>query len=403
MKNKFKRSALISLLFLPLSLQAEDPHAAHKQAGASSTMSDMSNSDTNMSNMNMSDMNKSDMAISAKQIHLKGVDVTRAVERELSHKIRFNSTVGIDETKVTHVQAKMMGWIEDLQVAYVGQAVKKGQPLFSIYSQDLISAQEEYLLALENVKQPVPGSLAKEAQIATQDMLQSSKRKLELLDIPAHEIKRIESAGHSLRALTILAPANGVVLSKTATKGMNVMPGMDLYVIADLSTLWVGVDVYESDLDVVSLGADAIFYGNDSAGHIMKAKVAFISPVVDEKSRTIKTRIEVDNRDGHMKPGMYGTVEIAKSFGSRLAVPKSAVIDTGQRKIVFVQVAPDVYSARELSIGHRAGDWIEVRDGLHAGENVAVSGQFLLDADTTIQSGGMEGMGHQHGSGEKQP
>lgn len=377
---KFISLSLFSLLAVPLPLKAENPHAAHGQTDKSAAMATMD--------------------MSAKVIHLKGVNVMPAAPRELIHQIRFNSTVEIDETKITHVQAKMMGWVEDLHVAYVGQAVKKGEPLFSIYSQDLITAQEEYLLALENVQHPAPGSLAKEAHIATQQMLSSSRRKLQLLDIPASEIKRIERAKHALRALTIVAPARGVVLSKAATKGMNVMPGMDLYVIADLSTLWVEADVYESDLDIVTLGADATFYGNDSASHIMKAKVAFISPTVDAKSRTIKVRIEVDNRDGHMKPGMYGSVEIAKNFGTRLAVPKSALIDTGQRKIVFVQVSPDAYAARALTTGHRAGDWIEVLGGLHPGEKIAVSGQFLLDADSSIQAGGM---GHQHEGMERAP
>lgn len=380
MQIKFISLMLFSLLAVHLPTKAENPHAAHGQTGESAAMAGMD--------------------MSAKVINLKGVAVMPVSPRELIHKIRFNSTVEIDETKITHVQAKMMGWVEDLHVAYVGQAVKKGEPLFSIYSQDLITAQEEYLLALENVQHPAPGSLAKEAHIATQQMLQSSRRKLELLDIPASEIKRIERAKHSLRALSILAPASGVVLSKAATKGMNVMPGMDLYVIADLSTLWVEADVYETDLDIVSLGASATFYGNDSATHIMKAKVAFISPTVDAKSRTIKVRIEVDNRDGHMKPGMYGSVEIAKTLGTQLAVPKSALIDTGQRKIVFVQVAADAYAARELTTGHRAGDWIEVLKGLHPGEKIAVSGQFLLDADSSIQAGGM---GHQHEGMEMAP
>lgn len=355
----------------------ENPHAAHNHSVGSAVVASGNTMET-----------------SAKLINLKGVDVISVSKKDLINTIRFNGKVDIDETKVTHIQAKMMGWIEDLHVAYIGQAVKKKDPLFSIYSQDLIAAQEEYLLALENVDHPVPGSLAKDAQSATQQMLQSSRRKLELLDIPESEIKRIEQAKHSLRALTILSPANGVVLSKTATKGMNVMPGMDLYVIADLSKLWVNADVYETDLDTVAVGSDATFYGNDSPTHIMSAQVKFIGPTVDEKSRTVKVRIEVDNRDAHMKPGMYGNIDIAKSFGTQLAIPKSSLIDTGQRKVVFVQTAPDAYAARDIKIGHHAGDWIEVIDGLQLGEKIAVSGQFLLDADTTIQTGGSV---HQHG------
>lgn len=328
--------------------------------------------------------------------------VTEVVQRrDLSYQLRANGTIMAAEEAEYKVNTKFGGWIDKLWVARSGEYVRKGQPLLEIYSPDLVSAQQEYLLALNGSRTLSRHNLP-EVRGGVGDLLAAARRRLELWDISPEQIETLARTGAIKRTLTIVSPTDGVVMEKMAVEGAAVMMGMDLFHIADLDTVWALVQVYEYELPWLKEGLGAVIESPYDPGYRYAGRVDFIYPYLDASTRTVKVRVVVPNPRGRLKPEMYITAHIeASPRPAALAVPKSAVIRSGRRDIVFVAVGRGRFTSREVHIGLETEEWFEITDGLGEGMEVVTSAQFLLDSEARLQEAiqrrlkAMTG-GHQH-------
>ena len=333
--------------------------------------------------------------LSADRQQMMGVTVEEAKVMNLDNSIRTVGRVAADETRLHHVHTKFEGFIEELFVDYMGKFVRRGQPLFSIYSPELVATQKEYLLALR--AQDQFGPLGSSPALAGIDLLGSARQRLSLWDISAGQIAQLEKTGQPIKALNIHSPVTGFVTAKTALQGMRVMPGDSLYDIVDLSTVWVLADVYEVNLPFVRMGQPAEMTLAYQPGKVWKGRVTYVYPTVEEKTRTVKVRLEFANAGGTLKPEMYVDVEFKGSLGKALAVPESAVLSTGERALVFVARGEGVFEPREVTTGVKIRNYYELRSGLSAGEKVATGANFLLDSESKLKAAiSGAGAGHQH-------
>jgi Cu(I)/Ag(I) efflux system membrane fusion protein len=342
------------------------------------------------------DMASGAVNVSPERQQLVGIRTASAEIRPMVKKIRTVGIVTYDETRVAQVFSKVEGWIENLVVNYTGKLVQKGQPLFTLYSPDLVSTQEEYLLALK-AKQTLGSSSIKEISAGSDSLLESAHRRLSLWDISEQQITDLEKTGKPKRTLTFYSPISGFVLKKDALQGMRVMPDKELYTIADLSTVWINADVYEYELADVRVGQKATISLSYFPARNFVGKVAWISPVLDEKTRTAKVRLEFANRDFILKPEMYANAEIEIDAGRKLAVPDEAVLDSGLRKVVFLDKGEGRFEPAEVKIGNKFDGYYEVLAGLSPGERILASASFLLDSESRLKEamGAMAGMaGH---------
>ncbi len=333
--------------------------------------------------------------ISRERQQMMGVTVGEAKVMNLENSIRTVGRVVADETRLHHIHTKFEGFIEELFVDYVGKFVKKGQPLFSVYSPELLATQKEYLLAVR--AQDQFGPLGSNQALAGVDLLGSARQRLSLWDISEAQIAQLEKTGQPIKALTIYSPVSGFVTAKTALQGMRVMPGDSLYDIIDLSSVWVLADVYEVNIPFVRLGQAAEMTLAYQPGKVWKGRVAYIYPTLEEKTRTVKVRLEFTNSGGTLKPEMYADVDFKGSLGNALAVPESAVLSTGERMLVFVAKGDGVFEPREVTTGAKIRNYYEIKAGLSAGEKVATGANFLLDSESKLKAAisGVGG-GHQH-------
>ena len=322
---------------------------------------------------------------------------TLPVGRErIEKRIRTVGVVQTDETRTSHVHLKFEGFIEQVFVNYTGRLVRKGQPLFKVFSRELLAAQQEYLASRAAAARVPPG--AEPSVRAASDQLAAAARdRLRLFDVPPAVIAQIERAGEAQRAITITAPRDGTVLEKQALEGLAVTPMTHLYVIADLSKVWVLADIYERDMAQVKLGESAALRLDALPGRTFEGKVTFVSPVVDQTTRTAKVRFEFPNPNGALRPGMYATVELGTDVGEGIAVPSDAIVDTGERKIVFVATGGGRFEPRAIVTGIAFDGKYQVVEGLAAGEAIAASGQFLLDSESRIRGARTRPPGHSGG------
>lgn len=335
-----------------------------------------------------------EVQIDPEKLQLFGIITEQLQVRDLSKMIRTVGLVEVDERRIVNVQTKFKGWIEKLFINFTGTRVRYGDPLFSVYSPDLLTAQEEYLLALKSEDHPVQGIFGKELTQSNTSLLEAARRRLELWDVPEKEIQRLTETRTPSKTLTIDSPAEGIVLYKNAFIGMNVEPGMNIFTIADLAHVWVMADIYEQDISWIKLGQKAALALTAFPGKSLIGSVAFISYTLEPSTRTMKVRFDFDNPDEQLRPGMYATVEIQIDMGKALAVPESAVIDTGQRKIVFVSTGKGRFEPRDVQLGSKAGPYYQVISGLEINEEVVTSAQFLIDSESRLKAagGGMQGM-----------
>ncbi len=331
-----------------------------------------------------------ELDVAPERLQSIGVKFERAVRRSLDREIRTVGRVVIDERRLARVNVKIEGWIDQLYVNTTGQSVTKGQSLFTLYSPEVVATQEEYLLALRSA-QTLGGSNFPEVAEGAKSLLESSRRRLQLWDIADSHIRELERSGKILRTLPIHAPLGGTVIEKMAVAGMRVMPGEDLYVIADLSHVWILADIYEYELPFIQLGQTAQITLSYDAASLMDGELTFVYPTLDPATRTARVRFELDNPDGKLKPDMYVNVALIVPLGERLVVPKDAVLETGQRRIMFVRRGGGKLEWREVKIGARAGDWVEIIDGLSEGEEIVTSANFLIDSESQVK-GAMAGM-----------
>lgn len=333
------------------------------------------------------------IGVNPEQQQLVGIRTGIAEIRPLVKKIRTVGIVTYDETKVAQVFSKTEGWIDKLFVDYTGKLVRKGQPLFALYSPDLVSTQEEYLLAL-HAKESLGSSSFQEIRAGSASLLEATRRRLSLWDISSEQIDELQSSGRPKKTLTIHSPLSGFVIKKDALQGMKVMPDKELYTIADLSTVWVNADIYESELSSVHVGQKAIISLSYFPGHTFSGRVSWIPPILDEKTRTAKVRLEFPNHDYNLKPDMYVNVEIDVDAGKGLAVPDEAVLDSGLRKVVFLDKGEGRFEPAEVKLGGKYDGYYEVLAGLSSGERILASASFLLDSESRLKEamGAMAGM-----------
>jgi len=337
--------------------------------------------------------------ISPERQQLIGVKIGTVEMKPLEKVIRTVGRVDYDEKRIVTVSLKVGGWIEDLYVDFTGRFVKQGDPLLTIYSPELLSTQEEYLLALK-AKQSLTKSSFPEVASSGDSLAESAKRRLKLWDITDEEIKRLEESGQAKKTLTLYSPFTGFVLEKSAYKGMNVMPGMSLYKLADLSVVWLYADIYEYELPFIRLGQQASIQLTYLPGETFTGKAVYIYPALNPETRTAKVRFEFPNPHERLKPEMYANVEIRVHLGQKLAVPEGAIIDTGIRQMAIVDKGSGYFEPREVKVGSKVDNYYEVIKGLKAGERVVTSASFLVDSESNLKAamGGMAGMpGMEHG------
>lgn len=301
--------------------------------------------------------------------------------------IRSLKTVGrvaVDETRLHHVHTKVAGWIETPPPA-TGEYVRKGQPLLSIYSPELLASQEEYLVALRG-RDALGDKAPPEAAQRAADLLESARRRLFLFDLTPDQIDRLAASGEASRTVTLYAPLSGYVLVRNVTHGERIEANTTLLDLGDLSRVWVVASVYEYELPYVRVGQSALMTLAYLPGRTIRGRVGLIYPVLDAATRTVQVRLEVPNPDLTLKPEMYADVELLGDLGERLAVPESAVLATGTRDIVFVAKGDGMFEPREVRLGLRSSAVVEVLEGLAEGETVVTSGNFLIDSESRLKS-----------------
>jgi Cu(I)/Ag(I) efflux system membrane fusion protein len=313
---------------------------------------------------------------------LIGLTTMPVAEGPVGGDLRTTARVAVDETRVRHIHVKVDGYVEKLFVDFVGRAVAKGQPLFSYYSPDFVSAQQEYLLALKIQKSLAGGSL----QGSGADLLDAARRRMALWDVPDSELQELERTGQVRKDLTLRSPITGVVTAKTAVEGIRLSPADTPFEVTDLSHVWGVADVYEPELSRIKLGMPADLALGTFPGRTFRGRVAFIDPQVDPKSRTVKVRVDLPNAKGELKPEMYGEMVLQSQTRRGLVVPVDAVLDSGSRKIVFVAQGEGKFEPREIQVGSNLGESVEVRSGLKPGETVVTRANFLVDSESRLKA-----------------
>jgi RND family efflux transporter MFP subunit len=298
--------------------------------------------------------------------------------------VRTVGDIAYDETRLVSVNPKIEGWVEKLYVDFTGAPVAKGQPLMAIYSPMLVSAQEELILARRLLDD------AGESEAATtnaRELLEAARRRLSYWDISAAEIARIERTRTPQKTVLLRAPASGVVVEKAVYQGQRIMPGMELYRIADLSTVWLEGEVFEKDLALIRVGSRARLTFETYPGETFTGSVAYVYATMTTESRTGRIRIELRNPGLRFKPGMYANMEFQVSVHrDGIHIPRSAILQTGERTIVFVREADGSLTPRQVTAGAATTEHIEIMSGLAAGEVVVASANFLVDAESNMSA-----------------
>jgi Cu(I)/Ag(I) efflux system membrane fusion protein len=337
--------------------------------------------------------------ISPARQQLMGVTTAMAEYRPIEKTIRTVGQVAIDETRLSNVHVKVNGWIQKVFVDYTWQPVKKGEPLFTIYSPDLLATEQEYLLALR-ARKSLGSSPYQEVSSGTESLLEAARRRLALWDLTDAQIGQLEETGKAQHEITIYAPASGYVMERKAYPNQYVTPDTELYKLVDLSRVWVQADVYEFEMPAVSLGQEATMTTESLPGASWKGRLVFINPEVKADTRTGTVRLEFPNPELKLKPGMFVNVDLHKSFGRPLTVPVDAVLNSGTRQVVFVDLGNGAFAPHEVMIGEHTQDYIAILSGLRAGEHVVTRANFLIDSESNLRQSiegmaGMPGMGSQ--------
>jgi len=327
----------------------------------------------------------SSVKISPAKVQKLGVRSVPVERRTLVQAVRAAGRVEIDERRLVAVAPKFEGWIERLHVNATGQAVGRGQPLFEVYSPELVSAQREYQIAARGAAALANADEAARASI--RQVAEAALARLSNWDIPAEQVARLRAGGEPQRTLPLRAPASGVVIEKKALAGQRFMPGETLYQIADLSSVWVIADVFERDIGAVSVGQPAEVRIDAFPGRIFAGRVSYVYPTLNAQTRTVPVRIELPNPRGALRPAMYAQAVLkVGAGGTALAVPLSAVIDGGATQRVIVTVGEGRFEPREVTLGARDDDFVAVLSGVREGERVVVAANFLIDSESNLKA-----------------
>ncbi len=325
------------------------------------------------------------VVLDSRKQQLLGVKTAPVTRGPLSTSIKTVGRVAYDERRVHHVHTRFDAYVEHIEADFTGKFVKKGEELARLYSPELYATQQEYLLALRASKS-LRGSGVTSVSQGGQQLLEAARQRLLLWQISPEDIRRIEEKGEAIRSLPVYAPISGYVTGRTAYHGMKVMPADSLFDIVDLTQLWVLADVYEYELPRLRLGQKADMTLSYWPGRSWKGTVTYIFPSVDEKTRTVKVRIEVPNPLGELKPEMFADVTLHGGTRDVLLVPEDAVIDSGTRKVVFVSLGDGKLEPREVSLGDHGDAVFEVLSGLDDGDSVVLGASFLVDSESRLKS-----------------
>lgn len=325
------------------------------------------------------------LRLSTEKIQKLGVRTAAVEWRNVQRRIRANARVEADERRMYTVSSKFEGYVERLHVNATGQAVKKGQPLFDVYSPELVSAQREYAIAVQG--QGALAAAGEQAQASMRQLAQSSLTRLRNWDISEAQIQSLAQSGEARRTLSYPSPVSGLVMEKKAVQGMRFMPGEMLYQVADLSHVWVIAEVAEQDLAHVGVGSDASVSLSAYPGKSFSGRVSYIYPTFKAETRTGQLRIELPNPALLLKPGMFAQVEIAAALGRPvLAVPLSAVIDSGTRTVVLTQMEGGRFEPRGVKLGARNDEYVQILEGVREGEKVVIAANFLIDSESNLRA-----------------
>ncbi len=316
---------------------------------------------------------------------LIGVRSASAAYTTLTQEIRTVGTVGYDERGLTQVTLKISGWVREVFVNSIGRPVRKDEALFTFYSPDLLATQDEYLLALRTQARLATSPLD-EAKANAAALVASARERLRLWDLTDGQITALERRGKAEALLTVYAPSSGIVLKREALPGKYVEPGTTLYEVADLSTVWITADIYESEVASVKLDQPMSVSFVAYPGEVFRGSKAYIYPSLNQEARTVRVRFELPNHGLKLKPGMYGNVSLQTDAIKALVVPKEAVLETGLRQLVFMDRGQGRYEQRLVKLGRRNQDEVEVMEGLQEGDRIVTSANFLLDAESKLTS-----------------
>jgi RND family efflux transporter MFP subunit len=323
--------------------------------------------------------------VGMERVQLAGIQSAPAVRETISHPVRAVGIVVPDERRVRRVQTKIEGWIEKLHTNFTGQLVTKGQPLLEIYSPDLVASQREYLLALEMHDRMKENPYPEEREMAA-ELVRSSRRRLELFDVPQSFIAELERTKNPRRTVTLNAPVSGYVSGKEIFEGTRVMPGMDLLTVTDLSRIWIEAELYEYEAQFVRVGQATALETVADPGANLKGRVDFIYPTFTPETRTIKVRFDFPNPGLRLKPQMYANVSLDLHSMTGVVIPDSALIESGVRVIAFVDEGGGSFEPREVKVGVRGNGKAQILSGVKAGEKVVVGANFLLDSESKLRA-----------------
>ena len=329
--------------------------------------------------------------ISPERQQLIGVKFTTVELAGDTRSIRSVGKVTFDETRVAHVHTRTDGWIEKVFVDFTGDTVKQGQPMLTIYSPEMLASQQELLLAVR-ARDLMRNNPLASASEHSDSLFQAAKRRLELWQLSEDQIQQVLTTGEPIHSITIRAPASGFVTERKAFPNQRVTPDSDLYTITDLSRVWIVADVFESDITSIKLGDAASVIFPEGGAPTIRAKVNYVQPQVDPLTRTLKVRLDANNPGLRMKPDMFVNVEFGVVIVKQLVVPADAVLDTGERQTVFVDLGDGYLEPRQVVVGSRFGDHVAITRGLSAGERVVSSGTFLVDSESQLKAAA-SGMG----------
>lgn len=316
-----------------------------------------------------------------------GIRVVPVARETIGGALRTVVTIVPDESRVSHVHTRVSGWIDRLIVRTTGERVRRGQPLAAIFSQELLASQAEYLAAL------------RAAPNRDAPLVRGARERLSVFGMTSAQIAALERRGTPERLVTVSAPTAGTVLRRSVTEGTAVDPSTELFTIADLSRVWALTEIPEVDAPRVRLGSTATLSVPASGLPPFEADVSFVYPTLSERTRTLRARFDVENPDGQLRPGMYGTAEFETATRDAIVVPRDAVVDTGVEQHVFVVEGDAMLVPRVVSLGVRLDERVEVTDGLREGEQIVAAGVFLIDSESRLRASGGAGAGHAHGAG----
>ena len=369
-----------------LTLACEDPDPAIQEHDSEAHSAPAPESEHAAGEMAAGEMAPEEMMIDSRKQQLIGVTYGTVVRRDVDQTIRAVGVVAYDEKRLTDVTLKFGGWIEDLYVDETGELVKKGQELFTLYSPELISTQEDYLTAYDHFHR-IKDSENREAIEGAGRLLSASRQRLGYWDIEEVHWKDLERDRKVLRALPIHSPASGYVIEKDDVAGAHVPAGRRLYRLADLDRVWVLADIYEYELPQVAVGQHVEVTLSYLPGEAFQGKVTYVYPYLQANERTVKIRIELTNPGHRLKEGMYADVTLSSRRADVLMVPTAAVIDSGTRQIVFLDLGDGRFEPRAVKLGARFDDGYEILEGIEVGDRIVTSANFLIDSESQLAAG----------------